>query len=83
MPVVESTAVTKIVSGLPPSYRSFCTQCGSPQVHQQRIAYILEGILEEEDLQASYKRDPKKRVACNEDSHYFSAQLADPRKAFD
>lgn len=66
--VAETTAVAKIISGLPPFYRGFVTQWGASTSSQQRIATLLGRLLEEEALQVSYKRPPKENVACNADS---------------
>lgn len=68
MPVAEATVVAKIFSGLPPSYKSFCTQWGGSTSLQQRVSFLLGRLLEEEALQASYRRAPKEGIALNADS---------------
>lgn len=67
-PVSESSVVAKIISGLPPAYKSFCTQWGSATADQQKISTLLDRLLEEEALQGAHRRGPKEGVAFSADS---------------
>ena len=66
-PIAEETVVAKIVSGLPPWYKSFCTNWASSTPAQQKINILLGRLLEEEALLAAYRRPPKESVALNAD----------------
>lgn len=76
--ISESSAVAKIVTGLPPAYRAFCTQWASTTEKQQTLSNLLGRLLEEESMLAAYEhRNEDEESGDDDEEGEVSAFAAD------